>query len=148
MYIGTLKDVELACRLHPRMKEFFDFVATHDFDQLPLGRYEIDGDNVFVNNALNDGVEASAQPLEMHRNYLDVHILLHGEETIGWKPLERITTISKEYDPEGDFELSTDTPDTFVTLHPGDFCILFPGDPHAPLISDAPIRKLVGKIRI
>lgn len=68
MYIGTLKDVGLACRLHPRMKEFFDFVATHDFDQLPLRHYEIDGDNVFVNNTLNDVVEASVQPLEMHRS--------------------------------------------------------------------------------
>ena len=148
MFIGTMSDVRLASKLHPKFKEFFDFVKSHDFEKIPLGRVEIDGDDVFVNNVLVDGVDASVQPLEMHREYIDVHVLLAGKERIGYKPLERIKTFSKEYSAEGDCALSTDEPDFHIDMEPGDFCIVFPEDPHAPAISDGKIRKLIGKIKV
>ena len=44
MFIGTLKDAERCFPLHPGLKTLFDFVAANDFDALPLGRIEINGD--------------------------------------------------------------------------------------------------------
>lgn len=148
MFIGTISDTKLASKLHPLLNTFFEFVNTHDFDTLPLGRIEIQGDDIFVNNVEVQGVRAENQPLEMHRKYIDVHVLLRGNETIGWKPIERIAALSQEYNEDGDCALSQDTPDTYVTLTPGDFCIVFPEDPHAPAISEGPIRKLIGKIKL
>ena len=84
----------------------------------------------------------------MHRRYIDVHILLEGSETVGWKPLAEIKNITKDYDAEGDYMLSDDTPTAYVDMKPGNVLIVWPEDPHAPVIGNGEIRKLIGKVLI
>lgn len=148
MDIGNLSNTKRAENLHPAMKTLFDFVRKTDFDALPLGKVEVDGDNVFVMNVDTTGADGDNQPLEMHRRYIDVHILLRGAEQIGWKALDGIEHYTKEYSEDGDCALSDDTPQFFVDLRPGQFCIVFPEDPHAPAIGDGKIRKLIGKVKL
>lgn len=148
MLIGNLNNTDRVRQLLPALKTLFDFVKATDFDKLPLGQVPVDGDNVFVMNLNIDGAEQTKQPLEMHRKYIDVHILLGGEEKIGWKPLGEISHLIQNYDPEGDCALSDDAPRFYVSLHPGEFCIVYPEDPHAPAISDGKIRKLIGKVKL
>jgi beta-galactosidase beta subunit len=35
-----------------------------------------------------------------------------------------------------------------VQLKKGEFCIVYPEDPHAPAISNGKIRKLIGKVKV
>lgn len=146
MFIGTLKDAERCFPLHPGLKTLFDFVAANDFDALPLGRIEIDGDNIYAVNVDNGSVSRERQPLEMHRKYIDVHIALEDGEEIGWKPLEEVRTYSQPHSPKGDCALSTDEADFYFPLRKGQFAIVFPEDPHAPAIGEGRIRKIIGKI--
>ena len=44
------------------------------------GRIELDGDNLFINNVNPTCVKESEQVLEVHRDYIDIHILLEGKE--------------------------------------------------------------------
>lgn len=148
MFVGTLSDTTLAEKLHPRMQQFFEFVRQHNFDNEPLGRIDIDGNLVFVNNVDTAGASEAAQPLEMHRLYIDVHVLLRGTERMGYLPTECVTAYSQEYREDGDCALSTQTPQFYVDMKPGDFCIVYPEDAHAPAISTGRIRKLIGKIKI
>ncbi len=115
---------------------------------MPLGRVEVDGDNIFINNVEIDGIAADKQPLEMHRIYIDIHILLRGNESIGWKSIDQLESITKQYDKESECALSDDQPTSFTTLREGEFMIVYPEDPHAPAISDGKIRKLIAKVRI
>lgn len=146
MILTTLNDCERYASLNPLFKALFDYVKTHDLLNAPLGRIEIDGDRLFINNSLATAVKKENQVLEMHRRYIDVHFLLEGSETVGWKPLASLNNISKEYDEEGDFALSDDAPTTYVDMKPGDVLIVWPEDPHAPIIGDGQIRKLIGKV--
>lgn len=148
MEIGNLTNTERSQRLHPTFKVLFDFIKNTDFNKLPLGKITIDGDNVFIMNLEIGGASQETQPLEMHRKYIDVHILLNGDERIGWKPLNEIGHYTQGYDEKGDCALSDDTPRFYVDLHPGEYCIVFPEDTHAPAISDGRIRKLIGKVKI
>lgn len=148
MFVGTLSDTTLAEKLHPRMQQFFEFVRQHNFDNEPLGRIDIDGNLVFVNNVDTAGAQASSQPLEMHRQYIDVHVLLDGTERIGYLPLSCVETYSQDYCEDTDCALSAQTPQFYVDMNPGDFCIVYPEDAHAPAISTGRIRKLIGKIKI
>lgn len=148
MQIGKLNQ---SCRIeiiHPLFKELFDFVKSHDFNDFPLGKVEVKGDDIFIMNSDVDGVPAQKQPLEMHRKYIDVHILLNGNECIGWKPIEEIEHYTREYNTDGDCALSDDAPRFYVDLNPGEFCIVFPEDAHAPAISSGKIRKLIGKVKL
>ena len=129
-------------------KQLFDYVKTHDLLHTECGRIELAGDDLFINNVNPTCVSASDQVLEVHRDYIDVHILLEGKERIGWKALEDVTDLKQAYQKEGDCALYSDTPTSFVDLLPGQFLIVFPEDPHAPVIGEGKIRKLIGKVKL
>ena len=146
MYIGTLKNAEQVYKMHPGFKTLFDYVATHDFNAMPLGRVEIDGDKVYAVNVDTDGTPRENQPLEMHRRYIDVHIALADGETIGWKPIEDIEVYTQPYQEQGDCALSSDEADVYIPIKKGQFVIVYPEDPHAPAIGSGKIRKIIGKV--
>lgn len=148
MIISNLQNSGRVESLHPLFKKLFDYVKTHDLLHTPCGRIELEGDKLFVNNVNPTCVAADNQVLELHREYIDVHILLEGKETIGWKAIEELTQEQQSYQAESDCALYTDKPTTYVDLLPGQFVIVFPEDPHAPLIGEGKIRKLIGKVKI
>ena len=86
--------------------------------------------------------------MEYHQKYLDIHILLTGKETIGWKNLSDCKVEKQAFDVENDYGLYQDAPTTYVTLHPNEFAIVYPEDAHAPIIGEGKIRKLVVKIKV
>ncbi len=148
MIISNLQNSERIESLHPLFKQLFDYVKTHDLLHTECGRIELAGDDLFINNVNPTCVSASDQVLEVHRDYIDVHILLEGKERIGWKALEDVTDLKQAYQKEGDCALYSDTPTSFVDLLPGQFLIVFPEDPHAPVIGEGKIRKLIGKVKL
>lgn len=148
MIVSNLQNSERIESLHPLFKQLFDYVKTHDLLHTECGRIELAGDDLFINNVNPTCVSASDQVLEVHRDYIDVHILLEGKERIGWKALEDVTDLKQAYQKEGDCALYSDTPTSFVDLLPGQFLIVYPEDPHAPVIGEGKIRKLIGKIKI
>ena len=148
MIVSNLQNSERIESLHPLFKLLFDYVKTHDLIHTECGRIELAGDDLFINNVNPTCVSASEQVLEVHRDYIDVHILLEGKERIGWKALEDVNDLKQAYQKEGDCALYSDTPTSFVDLLPGQFLIVFPEDPHAPVIGEGKIRKLIGKVKI
>ncbi len=148
MIISNLQNSERIESLHPLFKQLFDYVKTHDLLHTECGRIELAGDDLFINNVNPTCVSASDQVLEVHRDYIDVHILLEGKERIGWKALEDVTDLKQAYQKEGDCALYSDTPTSFVDLLPSQFLIVFPEDPHAPVIGEGKIRKLIGKVKL
>lgn len=148
MIVSNLQNSKRVESLHPLFKKLFDYVKANDLLHAELGRIEIEGDDLFINNVNPECVSPDKQVLEVHRDYIDVHILLEGAETIGWKAIEDLTNETKPYEKEGDCALYSDTPTTFVNLLPGQFMIVFPEDPHAPVIGEGKIRKLIAKVRV
>lgn len=148
MQIGNLTDAPRIYLLHPLFKELFEFVINHDFDKLEKGKIQVNGDDLFIMNLEIDGANAETQPLEMHRQYIDVHIVLDGNEQIGWKSTDKIEHYTSDFNAENDCALSDDKPSFYVKLNKGEFAIMFPEDAHAPAISDGKIRKLIGKVKL
>ena len=87
MILSTLQDCGRFEVLHPLFKKAFDYVKSHNLLDAPLGRIEVEGDALFINNSNPECVKAEKQVLEVHRKYIDIHVLLEGEETVGWKSL-------------------------------------------------------------
>ena len=124
------------------------FLSKADLKALPLGRNEVDGDNVWVNAA-----EAALTPLdgkkpELHHVYFDIQIPLSGEETYGLAKFDPVTPGS--FDDAKDIGFY-DQPAEPVTVKPGEFAIFYPNTClHAPcgsLTGPRTIRKLVAKVR-
>ncbi|MEG0700589.1 MAG: YhcH/YjgK/YiaL family protein, partial [Muribaculaceae bacterium] len=110
MIVSKIINSERIEGLHPRFKQLFDFIKSNNLLSMPLGRISLDGDNLFINNVLVNGVDKSLQILEMHQDYIDVHVLLKGHEVIGWKPLSEIKAYTHQYVHDTDCALSDDKP--------------------------------------
>ena len=148
MILTTLADSGRIEPPHPLFKRFFDYVKEHDLLHAPLGRIEVDGDRLFINNVEADLTDAATQLLEAHREYIDVHVVLDGEEHFGWRPLADCAAVRQSYDPAADCALYADRPSSWLTLRPGQAAIVFPEDPHAPVVGEGRVRKLIGKIKL
>lgn len=148
MILTNLQNTARIEGLHPRFKMLFDYVKSHDILHMECGRIELDGDNLFINNVNPECMPAEKQVLEVHRDYIDVQILLEGRETMGWKALDDVSEEIKPYDPEGDCALYTDRPTSWLHLVPGQVAIFFPEDAHAPVIGEGKIRKMIAKVKI
>ena len=125
MIVSNLQNSQRVEKLHPLFKQLFDYVKSHDLLHEELGTIRLDGDNLIVNNIYPECIPEGKRLLELHHDYIDVHILLEGKETIGWKALEE-----------------------FINLLPGQFVIVYPEDPHAPAIGKGWIRKLIAKVKV
>lgn len=148
MILSNLKYSHRVESLHPLFKSLFDYIKQNDLLGLECGKIVLDGDNLFINNINPDCKAKEEQILETHRDYIDVHVLLQGEETIGWKPLEKAENQIQEYKKETDCALYSDLADNYFTIRPGDFVIIYPEDAHAPMIGKGKIRKLIAKVKI
>ena len=72
---------------------------------------------------------------EIHREHIDIHIVLKGKEYIEWLPVEFLKK-SAEYKSDLDVEFFADTiKGSSVRLEPGYFCLCLPEDAHKPSIS-------------
>lgn len=148
MILTDLNGFERYVSLNPGFAKLLDYIRSHDLLDAALGRIELDGDRLFINNISPNPSSADGQPLEMHRAYIDVHMLLSGRETIGWKDSGKVEHIVQEYDAQTDCALSDDKPSCYVNLCPGDIVVCFPEDAHAPAIGEGEIRKIIAKVRI
>ena len=122
-------------------------ISETDFDSKETGRYDIDGDDMFV--GLNDynTKDAAECRLEAHRKYIDVQYMASGSEIMGYAPLSD-QLVTEEYNKEKDLEFFEGEP-SFVKLSKGMFAIFFPQDLHMPGTGDGrAVRKIVVKVKI
>lgn len=148
MIIADLKHSSRYEKLHPLFQKAFEVAKNTDWFATELGKMEIDGENLFIINSNPECLSKENQVLEYHKKYLDIHILLEGEETIGWKSLDDCQNEKKAFDITDDYGLYSDKPTTYATLKVGQFAIVYPEDAHAPIIGEGKIRKLVVKILV
>lgn len=148
MIITTLDCASRYEALHPLFHTLFEYIRQHDLLHTELGRITVKGDDLFINNVAPQTTPVEQSVLEMHRSYIDVHVVLEGEETFGWLDLSDVKTFSKPYSAEGDCALSTNPSQNFVTLHPGQIAIVWPEDAHAPALGPGPLRKLICKVKL
>lgn len=127
-----------------------DFLAKPETAELPVGRYEIDGDNIYV--LIQDQVTAPVDQkrAESHRNYIDIQFLFSGEEVQGYAPLTDESVIIDEPEGKDNIFYSPVKNEQFVTLKPGEFTIYFTNDIHRPnctMGEAVNIHKAVVKIK-
>ncbi|MGL5318624.1 MAG: YhcH/YjgK/YiaL family protein [Bacteroidales bacterium] len=148
MILDSLHNSAKIESLHPSFKKAFDFIKSTDFSNLPAGKIEIDGDNLFISLAEITGKTPEAAKMETHNQYIDIQLPLTQTETIGWAALEDCKNQEAPYNSENDISFFTDMPTNFIKINPGQFAIFFPEDGHAPGIGEGVMRKLIVKVKV
>ena len=86
--------------------------------------------------------------LEVHNEYIDIQVLVTGkEESFGWSERRELKLPQGEFDAAKDIQFFDDVPQTYYTLRPGQFTVLFPEDGHAPMVGQGTVRKIIVKVR-
>lgn len=149
MIFDKLTSLEVYKGINPNLDTAIDFLMSHDLESLPLGRTEIDGDNVFLNKMEATASPAHTKQFEVHRKYMDVQIDLSGVERIDTG--ERIPLESFDFDEEKDLGFTDCGTFASCILGPGNFTVCMPEELHKPGIivtEDAALVKCVLKVHI
>jgi YhcH/YjgK/YiaL family protein len=148
MIIDSVKGFERYTRLHPLFEKVFEFMRKQGFEELAPGRYEIEGNNLYCNVWEGDGKGMELPRPEVHDSYIDIQVLIEGNETIGHRDRGRCNDENISYDDMKDIAFMKEDPEVFVSLAPGYFAILYPHDAHSPLIGSGKIKKAIFKVKI
>lgn len=148
MILDVLENADRYVALNKGFAKAIEFLKRPDLKDLPVERYEIDGDRVYAMVSKGPGRKKEDALLETHEKYIDIQCVLAGTDTMGWKPASSCKIPSTEYDTEKDIQFFKDDPDTFFATKSGAFTIFFPEDAHMPLISSESIHKIVVKISV
>lgn len=148
MILDVLENADTYAAINPGFPKAFEFLKRPDLRELPVDRYEIDGDRVFAMVAKDQGRKREDAELEAHDNYIDVQFVLSGVDEMGWRPTATCKEISVPYDAAKDLKFFKDRPDAWLATHPGAFAIFFPEDAHMPLIASGELHKVIVKVAV
>jgi len=148
MILDVLEKANSYSNLHKEFAKAFNFLLRPDLKELPVGKYEIDGDRVYAMVSREPCRRKEDALLETHEKYIDIQVVLVGTDTMGWKPKSLCKNPTGAYDQEEDIQYFADEPDAWITTKSGFFVIFFPEDAHMPLISSGQLHKVVVKIAV
>lgn len=124
------------------------FLSETDFTKIELGRYELQGDDIFYMVQRYE-TDPDKTVSEAHKKYIDIQFMVDGEEIIGVSSIscEKTETEAK---PENDvwfYECKTEP----LTLIKNSFMVLYPNDLHCPGVAvNNPLSclKVVVKVKV
>ena len=148
MILSTLSQSSRYATLHPLFPCAFEYIRNTDLLALAPGRYPIVDKQLFVIVENIAGRTRTDAKLECHRKYIDIQLVLEGVDEMGWKALADCREPVNDYSAEKDIQFFHDAPASWIATPPNTFCIFFPEDAHAPLVSVGNVRKVIFKIAV
>lgn len=150
MIYANKADFARYCAVHPRFQKAFDAMLVLAVQPFEKGRHPVDGDEIFINAAEYDTKPQENSIFEAHRKYVDIMLMLEGEERIGCKPVDTLANSIQPYDEAGD-ALIAGMEKEFASIYmtPGDMVVFFPEDGHAPGMDwqgTSHVKKLIAKV--
>ena len=98
MLYDTLENLNQYTGLFPNLEKAIDFIEDNDVSALPLGRTEIDGDDVYVKVMEAEPTPGEGRAFETHSRYMDLQMDLEGAEPVSYTHLSiRHTNPTVEY---------------------------------------------------
>lgn len=151
MICDTLEHLNRYRGFHENLDTAIDYLTAycvgHTLADLPLGRTEVDGENVFINVMEADLKPGEGANPEYHRRYADLQIDITGGEGWGYtnEPGEEVG----KYAVDCGFQDSASV--VSGALGEGRFVLFFPTELHKPGLVQhgcVGVRKAVVKIRM
>ncbi|KAE9537711.1 hypothetical protein A1D25_10010 [Ursidibacter arcticus] len=151
MLLGDLSRDDYAKSLPPVFARLCGKLKTLDLVNLPLGWQDLE-DGVRMNVMEFETAQAEGKKAELHRKFIDIQLLISGEEAIQYSLSYPNLALYDEYRDEDDYQLTDQLENkNLLVLKPNMFAIFLPNEPHAPGISvngNRLLKKLVVKVPV
>ena len=133
-----------------RIASALAYLESRDLAAEPTGKYEVNDTFYYMVQEYVTKSENEAL-CETHRKYIDLQLLVSGEEYIAVSDVRDLTPLTP-YDAQKDVAFwHTPENEMRVRLRPGCFVTLYPQNAHRPCLSvsaPVPVKKVVGKVYI
>ena len=152
MIIDKIENCGLYYGMHKNFQRAFEAIKNALDKDMPVGKYEIDGSDLFISvQEYNTKLEENAR-FEAHRKYIDIQYIVSGEEVVEVTDISK-TSIETEYNEAKDMEFYTTNGRVWKgSLTTGEYGIFFPNDVHRPALAvdgqPAPVKKILVKIKL
>jgi biofilm protein TabA len=151
MIVDRIENSRFYAPLHKGFAKAFAVLADPELIKKPDGRYDIEGNDVYCIVQHYTTKPVDPNKLESHARYVDIQVVLVGEELLGYAPTAGLEVVTP-YDEAKDIMFyRVPATMTQVKLEPGLFCLLYPQDAHLPccqITRPALVHKVVFKIRL
>lgn len=151
MLLGDLSREDYAHSLPPVFAGLCAKLKALDLVNLPLGWQDLE-DGVRMNVMEFETSPPDGKKAELHRKFIDIQLLISGEEMIEYGLSYPDLTQYDAYREEDDYQLTAEIENkNTVILSPNMFAIFLPYEPHKPgnsLNSDKLLKKLVVKVPV
>lgn len=98
--------------------EFLDYVGYE--------AVKLEGDSLYATRFDYETLPRDETFFEAHKRYLDVHVMVKGEERVEIASPEKL----EQFDHKDDFYAFRGEPEQSVVIRPGEFLVVFPDDAH------------------
>jgi len=147
MILDNIENYKKYEELNRNFEKAFKFLKREDLGSLAVGKYEIDGEEVFALVQEYETKDLENAKYEAHKKYIDIQYMLDGNEYMGYSSIDKLK-ITSPYSEENDFMLLSGEAN-LIMLNSKDFSVFFPEDAHMPGIAikdKNKVRKVVVKV--
>ncbi len=150
MILGKNQDALAYLGIHPNLDMALRHITPAFLEALSDDkRVELQGEQVYCTRFTYETIPLEAGFFEAHRRYLDIHIMLEGQERVDVSHPAGLALLEEKQGQ--DFYAYQGETEYTMVLRPGSFLVVFPGDAHRiKLQVDGPRRvsKAVFKVLI
>ena len=149
MIIDRLEQIQQYIPLVNNLDKALAWLKAQDFSLVENGKYVIDGEQAYAIVTTIEPVNLADTRFEVHRTYIDCHVVLSGVETVAYAPLAELAP-EIDYTTESDCQFLTGC-GQLLTVEPGHCWIALPTDAHWPAIQtgqSTPVRKVIVKLAV
>ena len=112
--------------IHPRLDRVLDRLNESFLSTVGSETMRLEGDSLYVTRFTYDTLPLEDTFFEAHRRYLDVHLMMEGEERVELASPGSLTL----FEHKDDFYAYRGQAEQSLILRPGSFLVVFPEDAH------------------
>ena len=147
MILGKLSEAKAYRGIHPRLDQVIDRLNDGFLSTVGPETMALEGDALYVTRFTYETLPLSETFFEAHKRYLDVHLMVQGEERVDLASPEGLTL----FEQRGDFYAYRGEAEQSLVLRPGSFLVVFPEDAHRIKIAvkePETVSKVVFKVLV
>ena len=126
MILDKLSQAKAYRGIHPRLDAALDRLNEAFLATVGPETMQLEGDKLYVTRFTYDTLPLEDTFFEAHKRYLDIHLMMEGEERVDIASPEGLTL----FEQQGDFYAYRSEGEQSLALRPGSFLVVFPKDAH------------------
>ena len=152
MIFDNIRNCEIYYGVNSKFEKAFKFIKKAIEEKAEVGKYEIDGDEIYAFVQSYESRLKEGCIFEGHKKYIDIQYVIEGREMLGVIDISK-SEIKDEYKEEHDAAFySRNDASSYCIAKEGDFCIFYPHDIHSPGVAcnnvPSNVKKIVVKVRV